>query len=99
MGVRRERPPIERSNNTVTLRLPDGTVKSMPIDQPRDPVTADRCCFCGHGVQHSDPEWIRLAANWTDEGHEKMQSWGAHHRCLLERMHESVAGTGPFFGD
>jgi hypothetical protein len=29
MGVRRERPPIERSSNSVTLRLPDGTVRSV----------------------------------------------------------------------
>lgn len=61
------------------------------------PVAADVCCFCGRRVEHSDSEYIRLSAQWSDEGNESSQNWGAHRSCLAERMSETVAGTGPFF--
>jgi len=99
MGVRRERPPVEHSGEGITLRLPDGTVKTMSVDDLRRPVTSEFCCFCGQSVEHSDPDRIRLSVRWVDGGEERTQSWGAHHNCLAERMDGSVTGTGPFFGD
>ena len=98
MGVRRERPPIERAAGSITLRLPDGTLKTMPVNEPRGPVTSDLCCFCGESVEQADAERIRLSARWLEDGQEQTQDWGAHHRCLAERMHPSVSGAGPFFG-
>jgi hypothetical protein len=71
----------------------------MPVDDPRGPVTADLCCFCGRSVDGSDPERVRLSAGWLDAGNERTQSWAAHRDCLADRMHESVTGAGPFFGD
>ena len=99
MGVRRERPPVEQGGSSIRLRLPDGTVKTVPTGQLRGPVTADVCCFCGEDVEHTDGERIRLSARWVDDGQEKTQSWGAHRKCLAERMHDRVSGDGPFFGD
>jgi hypothetical protein len=95
MSVRRERRPIDRGAGTVRLRLPDGTVKEMPVDKPGGQVPGV-CCFCGQSV--ADDE-IRLSAQWMGDGREHAQSWGAHRECLAERIHASVAGTGPFFGD
>jgi hypothetical protein len=97
MGVRRERPPVERSNATIRLRLPDGTVKAMPTDELRTPATADVCCFCGRGAEETDGTMVRLTARWIDDGQDRTQEWGAHRACLAERIHDSVAGTGPFF--
>jgi hypothetical protein len=99
MGIRRERPPVERSADSILVRLPDGTVKTIPSNTPKESVTADACCFCGHGVERSDAQRIRLSVRWMDEGTERTQSWSAHHTCLAERLHERVSGTGPFFGD
>ncbi len=99
MGVRRERPSEERSANSVTLRFPDGTVKTMPVDDLHGQVTADVCCFCGQSVEPADPERISLAVSWIDGGQERTQTWGAHHTCLVERMHPSAANTGPFFAN
>jgi hypothetical protein len=87
MGVRRDLPPLERSMNTITLRLPDGTVKEMPVDDRR---SAGRCCFCGESLERADSEWIRLSAQWLDGGQEVLRSWDAHRRCLVERMHDSA---------
>ena len=53
----------------------------------------------GRAFVQAESEPIRLSARWTEEGNEQTQSWSAHRRCLAERMHESVSGTGPFFGD
>jgi hypothetical protein len=98
MGVRRERPPIELAGGSIRLRLPDGSVKEMPVDEVRiEPVSDDICCFCGRSVSPDDGERIRVTAQWTDVGDEGTQSWGAHRACLAERIHEAVSGTGPFF--
>ena len=95
MSVRRQRPPIELSGGSIRLRLPDGTVKEMPVD--RAPATASGpCCFCGRGVEGDE---IRVSAGWSHDGVEQLQSWAAHRTCLAERLHDSVAGAGPFFGD
>jgi hypothetical protein len=100
MGVRRERPPIERGGSSIRLRLPDGSVKEMPVDEMRPaPVDAELCCFCGEGVGDEDGERIRVSARWIDRSNERTQSWGAHRTCLEQRIHDSVAGTGPFFED
>jgi hypothetical protein len=99
MGVRRERPASERLGNSVRFRFPDGSTKTVPVDDLRTPVTADICCFCGQAVERSAPDRIWLTAQWAEEGQEQMQNWGAHHACFAERMHGAVAGTGPFFGD
>jgi hypothetical protein len=97
MGVRRQRPPLERSASSFSVRFPDGTVKAMPVDDRRDPETPAPCCFCGEPLEQSDPERIRLSADWIDDGEERTQSWDAHHRCLALRMHDGVPGTGAFF--
>jgi hypothetical protein len=98
MGVRRERPPIELAGGSIRLRLPDGSVKEMPVDEVRiAPVADDICCFCGDSVGPGDGERIRVTAVWTDLGDEGTQSWGAHRACLATRIHDSVSGAGPFF--
>jgi hypothetical protein len=98
MAQRRERPPVERGGQGLNVRLPDGRTMSVPGSALRDPVTPDVCCFCGVSVEHSDPQRVRLDARWTSDGTDQHQSWAAHHKCLLERMHEGVMGQGPFFG-
>jgi hypothetical protein len=98
MGVRRERPPIELAGGSIRLRLPDGSVKEMPVDEVRiAPVSDDVCCFCGEIVGPDDSDRIRVTAQWTGVGEERTQSWGAHRACLTERIHASVSGTGSFF--
>jgi hypothetical protein len=99
MGIRREKPPVERSADSIVVRLPDGSVRTMPVDRTRSPATPDVCCFCGEGVERADGNWIRVDVRWGQGDGEGTQSWGAHRRCLVERMHERVAGTGPFFAD
>jgi hypothetical protein len=98
MSVRRQRPAVERAGDSILVRLPDGTTKAIPIEERRGPVPPDLCCFCGQSVELSDPERVRLSVSWIDDGQESTQSWGAHHRCVVERMHESVTGAGAFFG-
>jgi hypothetical protein len=98
MGLRRERPSVTRSGEGITLRLPDGTVKTMNVKDSREPVPGDLCCFCGERVEQASPGRIRLSARWIDGEEERTQSWGAHHDCLSERMHAAVTGAGPFFG-
>jgi hypothetical protein len=100
MAQRRDRPPVQRSGESLNIRLPDGRTMSVPLSTSRGPSTADVCCFCGRSVEHSDNEYVRIGVRWIAEGgDERQQSWGAHHACLLERMHEGVKGHGPFFGD
>jgi hypothetical protein len=99
MGIRREQPGVERSGDSIMVRLPDGSVKTMRMDRSREPATAEVCCFCGESVEHFDSERIRLGVRWVEDGQERSQGWEAHKRCLAERMHERAAGTGPFFGD
>ena len=98
MAQRRDRQPVQRSGNSIGLRFPDGSVRTMPIEAV-DPVTSDLCCFCGESLENSDSERILLSARWLDDGRERTQSWEAHRACLAARMHESSSGTGPFFGD
>jgi hypothetical protein len=97
MAQRRDRPPVQRSGSSIDIRLPDGTIKTMPLDVPEGSVTSDACCFCGQSVEARDR--IQLSVGWLDDGREREQSWDAHHDCLAKRMHESVVGTGPFFGN
>lgn len=99
MAQRRDRPPVEISGDSLNIRLPDGKTMSMPVNALRGPVTSDVCCFCGQRVEYADPEHIRIGVRWDDGGKERTQSWGAHHACLVERMHDRVKGQGPFFGD
>jgi hypothetical protein len=98
MGVRRERPAVERARATIRLRLPDGTVKTMSADESRAPGGEGVCCFCGRGVEEPGAGTVRLSAGWSAGGQEQTQSWSAHRACLAERMHDSVAGAGPLFG-
>jgi hypothetical protein len=98
MSVRRERPPVQGSRNSITLRLPDGTVKTMPVREDRDEGD-DVCCFCGESVEPADSGRISVLARWVDQGHDRTQAWDAHRKCFAERVHDSVSGTGPFFGD
>ena len=92
MGVRRERPPLEQAGATITLRLPGGAVRTMPIDEHAH-TAPDRCCFCGETVAPSEHEAVLLSAAWRDdEGREHSQAWSAHRTCLAERLHASAAG-------
>ena len=70
----------------------------MPVDRSRGPASSDLCCFCGQSVEQSDVDYVRLVAHWTEGGEERSQNWGAHRRCVADRMDARVAGTGPFFG-
>jgi len=99
MAQRRDRPPVQRSGDTLEVRLGDGRTMSVSVDTLRGLVTADVCCFCGRGVKESEGERIGLSARWEDDGVERTQSWGAHRECLTERLHDAVKGEGPFFGD
>jgi hypothetical protein len=97
MGLRRERPSVARSGEGITLRLPDGTVKTMNVQDSRGPVAGELCCFCGEPVEQSSPGRIAVSVRWIDDGEERTQSWSAHGTCLSERMHAAVTGMGPFF--
>jgi hypothetical protein len=95
MAQRRVRPAVERSGG-LNIRLPDGRTMSMPI-RTAAAQTSDLCCFCGQGIEQTHPERIQIDAQWEEGGTKRQQSWGAHRKCLLERMHEAVRGQGPFF--
>jgi hypothetical protein len=97
MGLRRERPPVEQGRNSVAIRLPDGTTKALPIVDPRGPVSAGICCFCGQSADEAGPERIRLAVQWLEDGEQRTHTWDAHRACFAERLHESVGTTGLFF--
>jgi hypothetical protein len=98
MAQRRDRPPVQRSGSSIDVRLPDGTVKTVPVDALRGRAAPEVCCFCGLSVKHSGSERISLSVRWRDAGRERTQDWSAHRSCLAERMHETVSGAGPFFG-
>jgi hypothetical protein len=97
MAQRRVRPAVERSGG-VNIRLPDGTTISMPT-RTTTGETSNLCCFCGQGIEHTDPERIRIDVRWEDGGNQREQDWRAHRKWLLERLHEAVIGAGPFFVD
>jgi hypothetical protein len=88
VGVRRERPPVESSLNTIRLRLPDGTVKTMPVESRSGHPSSDSCCFCGATVEQPEREGVVLSARWIDEGEERTQAWVAHRTCLAERVRD-----------
>lgn len=90
MSVRRQRPPIEQGTS-IRLRLPDGTVKEMPVGDQRGPISAGRCCFCGEPVADDETQRVHLTASWLSEGSERARSWEAHRACLAERIHDSAA--------
>jgi len=97
MAQRRDRPAVERSGESLNIKLPDGTTMSVPLSTSRPTVSADICCFCGATVEHADPQRIRVDAHWEHDGGERRRSWGAHDRCLLERLHDRATGQEPFF--
>ena len=72
---------------------------SMPVSAAREQEPSGLCCFCGQVVDRADPERVRIGVRWEREGTELDQSWGAHHGCLLECLHEQIKGQGPFFVD
>jgi hypothetical protein len=94
MGVRRERPPIERAGSSIRLRLPDGTVREMPVESS-GPSTK-LCCFCGEAAER---DVVTLSVEWRDEQGEQRRTWASHRRCLAERLHESVQDAGGPFAD
>jgi hypothetical protein len=99
MAQRRERPPAQRTNTGIAVRLPDGTTMAVPGSSLRKPVTSDLCCFCGAPVEGAEGERSLLTVLWVQDGEEREQSWSAHRTCVGERMHETVKGAGVFFGD
>lgn len=99
MAQRRDRPPVELSGDSLNIKLPDGTTMSVPLKTPGRAATADLCCFCGEPVEDADAPQIRIDARWEHDGDQRQQSWGAHHRCLVERMHERVKGQQPSLND
>jgi hypothetical protein len=92
-------PRVRRTDDGIEIRRGDGSIQSIPNADLRKPSTEAICCFCGTSVEYSDIEYTSLSVRWTEDGRERRQQWGAHHRCVAERMHERVSGTGPFFGD
>ena len=99
MGVRRDRPSHETGPGSVSLRLRDGSMVSVSVDQLRrdaEDVTGGICCFCGEEVDYSDPRHVTVAVHWSDEEKGQTQSWSAHDTCLAEHMHDRVKGTGVF---
>jgi hypothetical protein len=94
---RRERVPARSGDTSVAFRLGDGTTISVPVKAPQEP-TSEICCFCGEAVEHASSEHIRLEAVWSEDDGERRQSLAAHRRCLAERMHERVRGSGLIFG-
>jgi hypothetical protein len=99
MAQRRDRPPVQRSGDSLNVRLGDGRTISVSVDASRGPVTMGVCCFCGQDVTRSGGERISLSARWNDDATERTQSWEAHRACLTERLHDTVKGAGPFFAD
>ncbi len=99
MAQRRDRPAIVRSGESLNIRLPDGSSLALPVAAAKAAGSSELCCFCGQSVVSSDAEAIRVAASWRESEIEREQSWRAHRGCLLERMHEHVAGAGPFFDE
>ena len=99
MAKRREQPPVQRSGSSIGLRFPDGTVKSMPVDSRRGAVDAQLCCFCGETVEQQDGDYTTVYVRWLENGQERHQQWPAHHKCVSDRLHPRVRGTGPFFED
>jgi hypothetical protein len=99
MALRRDRVAAESGDNSVAFRLGDGRTISVPLKATPESVASKICCFCGEVVEQGDGREISLAAVWTDDKGEQRQTWGAHHGCFAERMHEDSRGTGPFFGD
>ena len=68
----------------------------MPVSTPREQETSGICCFCGRAVEPGDPDRVRIDVRSEQDGGQLEQTWGAHHGCLLERLHEDVKGQGPF---
>jgi ribosomal protein L34E len=95
MAQRRERPPAQRSGQTIGVRLPGGRTVSVPTSSSRGPAEPDVCCFCGEPVGHA--ERVELDARWVAESEERHRSLSAHRSCLLDRLHERV--RGPSFAD
>jgi len=96
MGVRRDQPSQQGRSGSISLRLRDGSTVSVSVDDPRtEPETSGICCFCGEGVEYSDPRHLTLAARWSNQDREA-QNWSAHDTCLADHMHDRVKGTGLF---
>ena len=99
MAQRRDRPPVQRSGDSINVTLGDGRTMSVPLGSLRRSGAADVCCFCGQGVKHAGADRVSLSVRWQDDATERTQSWEAHRGCLTERLHDTVKGTGPFFAD
>jgi hypothetical protein len=95
MAQRRERPAQEHGGKAFDFRLSDGRSISIPVTEPQDRGAGEVCCFCGEGIEGED---VSVEARWVEGGEERSQTWRAHRACLAGRMHESVRGSGPFFG-
>jgi hypothetical protein len=98
MAQRRDQPSVQQPGNSIGLRFPDGTVKTMPVDALRGPATSHVCCFCGESVAEQDGEFTTVSTRWREGRQERHQQWAAHHRCVSDRLHPRVR-TGPFFED
>jgi hypothetical protein len=72
---------------------------SVPGSTAQVPTPSELCCFCGQHLEHADPERIRVGVSWEAGGSDHQQTFGAHSKCLTERLHETVKGQGPFFDD
>ena len=98
MAQRRDRPPVQRSGDSLDVHLGGGRTMSVPLEALRGLMTPEVCCFCGQVVKDPGSEHLSLAARWEGGSGEGTQSWAAHRACLAERIHDTVKGTGPFFG-
>jgi hypothetical protein len=82
VAQRRDQPSLQTSGQTWKIRLPDGSLKEMPIE----PATAAVCCFCGRDLDERAEERLLLSARWQQDGEERAESWSAHRGCLAERL-------------
>jgi hypothetical protein len=97
VAQRRERPPQQHGGKAFEFRLSDGRTISMPAAGPSEPAAADSCCFCGEDLE-AGGEQVGVVVRWTEASEERSQGWSAHRSCMAARLHESVLGSGPFFG-
>jgi hypothetical protein len=95
MAQRRDRPPVEHPGDSLNIKLPDGTTMSVPLKASVRAATADLCCFCGEPVADTDRPQVQIDARWEHDRAERQQSWAAHHRCLVDRMHQRVRAQQP----
>jgi hypothetical protein len=83
----------------LNITLPDGTTMSAPLSPSPRAATQNLCCSRGEPVEDTDRPQVRIDSRREHEAAGHRQSSGAHHRCLVDRMHVRAKGQQPFFDD